>query len=43
MSWLFDLLFNKNKQKETDDELMEYKGVTEKTLKNLSDNKGDDE
>lgn len=43
MSWLFDLLFNKNKQKETDDELMEYNGVTEKTLRNLSDNKGDDE
>lgn len=42
MSWLSDLL-NKNKQEETDDELMEYKGVTKETLKNLLDNKGDDE
>lgn len=42
MSWLSNL-FNKNKQEKTDDELMEYKGVTKETLENLSYNKGDDE
>lgn len=43
MNWLLNLLKNNSSEKETDTELLEYKGVIKETLENLSNNKGDDE